>query len=433
MAVRRTQIGNQSRKNFRRRYSFSLKNIDLAMAAKSQEFQFYEDPVQMEPLLPSERTLAPLLEQAHDLQRAALTLSGTSAPPELRLLLRAMNSYYSNKIEGQHALPAEIESALRNDYSSDQDKARRQRRALAHMETEAAIESHWKQWSEGRVWSAQMVCEIHQDLFARLSRADRTMPEDDVLAPGALRDRNVSVGRHAAPAHTAIGAMLDRWGSFYGGVRRGEAQIVAAAASHHRLAWIHPFRDGNGRVARLHTHLALGALGLTNGLWSPLRGFARSHEAYYALLAAADEPRAGDLDGRGNLSERALVAWIEYVLSLCIDQVRFMSGLLDMEGMKDRIAGCLAFEEKIVQQGVRTEALRALHYLWVTRAELERSDFKGMLGLGDRLATAQVAALVKRGLLVTDSPHGKLRFGVPQHALRFYFPHLWPEAEAGAQ
>jgi Fic family protein len=403
------------------------------MTAKSQKFPLFDDPAQMEPLLPGERLLAPLLEQAHDLQRAALTLSGTSAPPELRLLLRAMNSYYSNKIEGQHTLPAEIESALRNDYSTDQDKARRQRLALAHMETEAAIESRWKQWSEGRIWSAQMVREIHQDLFARLPPQDRTMPEGDVLVPGALRDRNVSVGRHAAPAHAAIGAMLDRWASFYGDVRRGEAQIVAAAASHHRLAWIHPFRDGNGRVARLHTHLILGALGLTNGLWSPLRGFARSHQTYYALLAAADEPRAGDLDGRGNLSERALVTWIEYVLGLCIDQVRFMGGLLDIDGMKDRIAACLAFEEKIVQQGVRTEALRALHYLWVTRAELERSEFKGMLGLGDRLATAQVAALVKRGLLVTDSPHGKLRFGVPQHALRFYFPHLWPEAEAGAQ
>jgi Fic family protein len=403
------------------------------MPAKSQKFQFYQDPAQMEPLLPGERLLAPLLEQAHDLQRAALTLSGTSAPPELRLMLRAMNSYYSNKIEGQHTLPIEIERALHNDYSSDQDKARRQRLALAHMATEAAIESHWREWSDGRIWSARMVREIHQDLFARLPAADRTMPEGDVLVPGTLRDRNVSVGRHAAPAHTAIGAMLDRCASFYGDVRRGEAQIVAAAASHHRLAWIHPFRDGNGRVARLHTHLALGALGLTNGLWSPLRGFARTHEDYYALLAAADVPRAGDLDGRGNLSERALVAWIDYVLALCIDQVGFMSGLLDMEGMKDRIAACLAFEEKIVQQGVRTEALRALHYLWLTRSELERSEFKGMLGLGDRLATAQVAALLKRRLLVTDSPHGKLRFGVPQHALRFYFPHLWPEAEAGAQ
>jgi hypothetical protein len=72
-----------------------------------------------------------------------------------------------------------------------------------------------------------------------------------------------------------------------------------------------------------------------------------------------------------------------------------------------------------------------LHYLFATQAELDRSEFKAMLGLGDRLATAQVTVLLKRGLLVTDSPYGKLRFGVPQHALRFYFPNLWPEAEAG--
>lgn len=109
-----------------------------------------------------------------------------------------------------------------------------------------------------------------------------------------------------------------------------------------------------------------------------------------------------------------------------------MTGLLDMDGMKDRIAACLAFEEQVVREGVRTESLRVLYYLWLTRSEIERSEFKAMLGLGERLATAQVTALLKRGLLATDSPHGKLRFGAPQHALRFYFPKLWPEAEAGS-
>jgi Fic family protein len=404
----------------------------LRVAANSQKFARYDHPAQMEPLLPGERLLAPLLEQAHDLQRDALRLSAASAPHELRVLLRAMNSYYSNRIEGQHTLPIDIERALHDDYSHDADKARRQRLALAHMDTEAAIEQRWREWSDGHVWSARMVCEIHQDLFARLPESDRQLNEGGALVPGQLRDRDVSVGVHAAPAHSAIPAMLDRWASFYGGVRRGEMQIVAAAASHHRLAWIHPFRDGNGRVARLHTHLALGALGLTNGLWSPLRGFARAQGAYYAHLAGADQPRAGDLDGRGNLSEGALIQWIDYVLALCIDQVRLMAGLLDMDGMKGRIAACLAYEEQVVREGVRAEALRALHYLWLTRSEIERSEFKAMLGLGDRLATAQVGALLKRSLLATDSPHGKLRFGVPQHALRFYFPRLWPEAEAGA-
>jgi Fic family protein len=351
---------------------------------------------------------------------------------DLRLLLRSMNSYYSNRIEGQHTLPLEIEQALRNDYSQDQDKARRQRLAVAHMATEQRLEDQWQGWTMAKVWSAQMVRDIHQDLFARLPEVDRLLPEGGLLEPGALRDRDVAVGTHAAPSHLAIGRMLERWGGFYGGVRRGELQIVAAAASHQRLAWVHPFRDGNGRVARLHTHLVLGKLGLTNGLWSPLRGFARSHEAYYARLARADEPRAGDLDGGGNLSEQALADWIAYTLDLCLDQVRFMTDLLDLAGMKDRIAACLAFEEQVVKQGVRTASLGALHYLFATQSELERSEFKVLLGLGDRLATAQVSALLKRGLLVSDSAYGKLRFGVPQHALRFYFPKLWPEAEAGA-
>jgi Fic family protein len=405
------------------------------MQTKSQKFALYDHPSQMEPLLPGEHRLGPLLEMAHDLQREADRLGALCQPDalqDLRVMLRAMNSYYSNKIEGQHTLPLEIEQALRNDYSKDEDKARRQRLAVAHMATEKQLSEKWGAWTLEQIWSPRMVQDIHQDLFARLPESDRFLPEGDALAPGILRDRDVSVGIHAAPSRQAIPAMLQRWGEFYLGVRRGELQIVAAAASHHRLAWIHPFRDGNGRVARLHTHLVLGKLGLTNGLWSPLRGFARTHDTYYARLAAADEPRPGDLDGRGNLSEQALIAWIAYVLELCLDQVRFMAGLLDLGRMKDRIAACLSFEERVVKQGVRAESLRALHYLFATQAELERSEFKALLGLGDRLATAQVTALLKRGLLATDSPYGKLRFGVPQHALRFYFPNLWPEAEAGS-
>lgn len=403
------------------------------MPAKSQKFLLYDDPAQMEPLLPGEHRLGPLLEQAGDLIRAADHLAGMCQPGALsglRGLLRAMTSYYSNKIEGQHTLPLEIEQALRNDYASDADKARRQRLALAHMATEQSLEDRWSSWDASQVWSARMVCDIHQDLFARLPEADRVLPDGaDVLQPGVLRGEQVSVGVHAAPAAAHVQAFLARWGVFYGQVRRGEMQVLAMAAAHHRLAWIHPFRDGNGRVARLHSHLVLGQMGLTNGLWSPLRGFARSHETYYALLAGADEARAGDLDGRGNLSERGLEAWMDYVLAQCLDQVRFMADLLDLRGMKERIAACLSYEQSVVRQGVRTEALRALHYLFATQGELERADFKAMLGLGERLATAQVAALLKRGLVASDTPYGKLRFGVPQHALRFYFPKLWPEAE----
>ena len=63
---------------------------------------------------------------------------------------------------------------------------------------------------------------------------------------------------------------------------------------------------------------------------------------------------------------------------------------------------------------------------------MARGDFKSMLGMSDRGATDALGALVRRGLLKSDSPQGKVRFGLPQHALRFLFPKLWPEAEADA-
>ena len=229
---------------------------------------------------------------------------------------------------------------------------------------------------------------------------------------------------------TSVCGFLARWASFYGSARRGEAALLAMAAAHQRLGWIHPFVDGNGRVMRLHSHAVLGALGYTGGLWSPLRGFARNTERYYELLAAADVPRRGDLDGRGNLSETALVDWIDHVLETCLDQVQFMTSLLKLQDMERRIAACLAYEEQTLRSGVRLSALRPLHYLFVTGTAIDRGEFKTLLGLGERTAGTVLKALLDRHLLATDSAQGKVRFGLPLHALRFYFPALWPEAEA---
>lgn len=309
----------------------------------------------------------------------------------------------------------------------------KQRLAIAHIEAEQALEQRYA-GLEGaaNLYAPEALQDIHHALFARLPTADLFTPEQEAIVPGALRQRDVRVGQHVAPAHATVPLFLQRWAAFYNGVRRGEAALVALACAHQRLGWVHPFVGGNGRVMRLHTHTWLTALGYTGGLWSPLRGFARSTERYCALLADADSLRRGDLDGRGNLSERALIAWTDYVLDTCLDQVRFMAGLLDFEAIKNRIEACLVFEATVLKQGVRQEALRGLHYLFLSGEAMPRGDFKTMLGMSDRGATDALGALVKRGLLKSDSPQGKVRFGLPQHALRFMFPQLWPEAEAEA-
>ena len=76
------------------------------------------------------------------------------------------------------------------------------------------------------------------------------------------------------------------------------------------------------------------------------------------------------------------------------------------------------------------EALAPLHYLFLS-GPMERSAFKAMTGLSARTADRLLAALLERHLVASDTPKGAIRFAVPLHALRFYFPALWPEAEAG--
>ena len=405
---------------------------------KSKKIKQYDAPHLFEPLLPQEHRMGALLEKASDLIREAASLGASAAPGaavQLRELLRSMNSYYTNRIEGEHTRPSDIERALLKDFSKESDVARRQRLAVSHIQTEIACERLIQaKLDSGEtvvpwLYSTQALEWLHLQLFGGLTPEDLTLADGSLLTPGQVRTRGVAVGIHEAPNAEALPAFLSRWEEVYGHSRRGEASIVALAAAHHRLAWVHPFLDGNGRVARLHTHLALHAQGLTNGLWSPLRGFARSEEKYRGMLRAADEHRRGDLDGRGNLTEAGLIDWISYTLETCIDQVRFMRKLLDVGSMRERIQAALIFEES-KKTGVRKEAALALHYLFSTHSELGRAAFKQMTGLGERVATDLISSLLKNGYLATDSAYGALRFAIPRSALRFYFPDLWPEAEA---
>jgi Fic family protein len=110
-----------------------------------------------------------------------------------------------------------------------------------------------------------------------------------------------------------------------------------------------------------------------------------------------------------------------------------MKSMLNLSTLEQRMAACLVFEQETLKSGVRLDALRPLHYLFLSGAEIDRGEFKRMTGLGERTAVTVLSALVKRGLLRSDTPQGKVRFGLPLHALRFYFPALWPEAEADGQ
>jgi len=391
----------------------------------------YNAPHQFEPLLP-QMQLDALQSRAAAICQDSTELSGVAHPAtqeSLRELVRAMNSYYSNRIEGQSTSPLNIERALKQEFSQESDTARLQRLALAHIEAERALEARVR--AGAPALNTAFVLEAHRELYGRLAPEER-MSDGRVIEPGGIRLENVTVGKHVPPEFESLPCFFERFDQVYGARRSWDMQLIAIACAHHRMVWVHPFFDGNGRAARLQTHCALWPL--SRGLWSVNRGLARRREDYYARLANADGPRRGDLDGRGNLTEAGLREWVEFFLDLCEDQVGFMKRMLDLDGMKRRIEALVVFRmetERDSGGGMRREATLPLHYAF-TSGPMSRSEFTQMSGLGERTARSLLSYLLRAGLLVSDSKLGPVRLGLPLDALQFLFPSLYPEAAQAA-
>ena len=392
----------------------------------------YPNSSQFEPLLPrpSVAVEGGLLALAGEVATRALGLRRAVHPAtEARLaqLLRSVNSYYSNRIEGQHTHPWDIERGLKKDFSGEPDKARRQRIAVAHIDAQREIEA-WLAAGPLDVYEAAFLARVHEAFYRRLNPEDRETPDGDAVIPGAWRGKDVKVGVHVPPAHASIAVFLDRAHEVYGAASGLDGQLLACACAHHRLAWVHPFLDGNGRVVRLQSHAALLKMGVGSGLWAVSRGLARNVQTYYDRLAGADSPRRGDYDGRGNLSEEGLVRFARFFLETCRDQVTFMGEMLALEQFRQRLRAYVILRSEM-GGGIRREAELPLYHLFLA-GEITRGEFKQMSGLGARTADSLLAALLKVGLVESDTSRAPLRFGLPLEALAYYFPRLYPEAAA---
>lgn len=340
-------------------------------------------------------------------------------------LVRSMNCYYSNLIEGHNTHPIDIERALHDDYSHDPLKRDLQLEAKAHVEVQKWIDSGG---APKRAATAATIQELHRR-FCELLPPDllwATNPETDErlkIMPGALRTRSVRVGQHISISPGAVPRFLEHFERIYANLGKTEA-ILSAAAAHHRLLWIHPFLDGNGRVARLMSHAMLLDSLETGSLWSVSRGLARNVAAYKGHLANCDLPRRNDLDGRGNLSEESLVAFTRFFLENCLDQVSFMEGLVQPDRLRARISMWAEEETRLGHLPPKAgNVLEAVLY----RGELSRGDVAAIVATGERQARRIVAALVECGVLESDSSRASLRLTFPATLASRWMPGLFPE------
>lgn len=340
-------------------------------------------------------------------------------------LVRAMNCYYSNLIEGHDTHPIDIERALKNDYSADPRKRDLQLEAKAHITVQRWID---KGNAAGRATTTDIVRDIHRRFCELLPDEllwveDPTNHERARVVPGELRRRDVKVGWHTAISPGAIPRFLAEFERSYAQAGKADA-ILAAAAAHHRLLWIHPFLDGNGRVSRLMSHaMLLDALD-TGGLWSVSRGLARAVAAYKNHLANCDLQRRNDLDGRGNLSEEALADFTRFFLETCLDQVNFMENLVQPDRLRARIL--MWAEEETRLNALPPKAGQVLEAV-LYRGELPRGEVSELLGMTARHSRRIVATLFKRGVITSQSTRAPLHLAFPATLASFWMPGLFPE------
>ncbi len=347
-------------------------------------------------------------------------------------LVRIMNSYYSNLIEGHNTRPKDIERALAGQFDQDEGRRNLQIEAAAHVRVQAELDRMDAEHRLPEPASADFLCWLHREFYRdapedmlRITGAGRRF----IMKPGEWRsqtEHDVIVGRHQPPSSARIPDFISYFADRYRFDRLGKAaRILAIPAAHHRLNYIHPFPDGNGRVSRLMSHAMAHIAGIgAHGLWSISRGLARGLESrgeYKRMMDHADMPRQGDLDGRGNLSQRALTDFILWFLRVCLDELTFMSSLFEIDTLARRLRTYVERSDKL-----KSEATRLLEEALI-RGEFERGEISRITGLPERSARRVLNDLTSVGLLASDTSKGAVSLRFPIDALEILFPRLFPE------
>jgi Fic family protein len=397
-----------------------------------------ETPQRIEPARLEEPSAA-VSDAVAELSAASATL-GKSLHPKtasnLADLVRVMNTYYSNLIEGHHTRPRDIQRALAGNFDKDEKRRHLQIEATAHVRLQAEIDRLAAENRMPEPASADFIRWLHREFYKDAPKDMLRIKRDGhefTMEPGNWRSRpehDNAVGRHVPPSSEHVAEFMRYFEQRYRFEALGKAgRIMAIAAAHHRFNYIHPFPDGNGRVSRLMSHAMAHCAGIgAHGLWSISRGLARGisrgpegRDEYKKMMDAADTPRQGDLDGRGNLSLRALNEFVLWFLQVSLDQVKFMSELFDLDTLAKRLRTWVERNDKLKPESARLldEALM--------RGEFERGEIARITGLPERTARRVLNDVIEERLLASETAKGAVLLRFPAEAVEILFPKLFPE------
>lgn len=171
--------------------------------------------------------------------------------------------------------------------------------------------------------------ELHRITLKHLRSPDEGGEGDRKL--GAFRSQSVRIAGslHRPPSPFELDEHIDELIGFINAVPDPRTDLLRIAIAHHRFEYVHPFRNGNGRVGRLLTYAMLIRSGFRVGngrILNPSAMFCDDRVAYMTALSAADSGKEEDL-----------LAWCSFVLRGLKREILRIDRLLDNEVLTQEI------------------------------------------------------------------------------------------------
>ena len=198
-------------------------------------------PTRIEPCLFESDVPAGLTDLAVEIQAESASIGrnlNEDSLAELADLVRIMNSYYSNLIEGHNTRPRDIERALA-DQEVEQDKRPLALEAKAHVEVQRAIDIAHRSGKLPVPVSAKFISWVHKCFYDEMPEEFRFAERKDgtkiQVVPGKFRSEpgdDVDVGWHQPPSSAMVASFMDYF----------ERRFSSAEARADPASWQFPLR-----------------------------------------------------------------------------------------------------------------------------------------------------------------------------------------------
>lgn len=240
---------------------------------------------------------------------------------QLKQIFHTLESIGSARIEGNNTTILEyIESKLTETPPQNQGI-----REIMNMEKAM---SFIDENVEDVMFNRAFVSELHKKVVEGLHPPPKGEGDH---TPGLYRTQSVSINRsaHKPPEPVQVESYMDELFAFINHEDEPKYDLLKVAIAHHRLLWIHPFTNGNGRTVRLFTYAMLVKEGFkvdAGRILNPTAVFCSNRRKYYRYLSLADTG-----------TDKGILKWCQYVLKGLKDEIEKIDHLLDYNYLKNEI------------------------------------------------------------------------------------------------